>query len=591
MSQATINLYASTWFKEGDSENHSSDQWLYTEWKPDNYQDIPCKGSILQFEIPNTYKYKRITKAVVRYYIVDRFEGSTTGRYDRPGMKVAPYVCSNTALSQVTGSNLDTLGQKGELIVTEAMSMYNTTYYPRWADADVTSFFSSNLYNSAYFSVILMGMPYLANQVQPQYYAGLIGGIGSGYAAQLILDYEDVTQLPPTPSYPSGISINENTDILFAWAWNSSTAAVQASVQLEYKLKSAENYTVVSLTQSAHTYNLAGGLPQGTYQWRIKGTNDAGETSGYSDVAEFNVVGKPTAPIINEVPNRTLTEITWNTTDQNAYDITITDANGKVLIDESVASAESSYKPNIFLKGSYTVGIRTRNSTGLVSDWSYKAFSVTAAGPAKPTIRLLQNDAQVRITTTVTSGITYVVVRKEDIDGAAETILGFVGADGLTDATFGFGIPYRYVVRAYSTGGYTDSDPERICYPKTAVVLETDADEIVTDKSEDKFLPFSEGVTAGNVAVYNCVGRDLPIAEHDKSEAREFRSRLYVREDQKERLVKMAKENRIFYRDYSGRAFSVVIQPPINFTRFMNDGYMADMIFIRIAEPEVIVNV
>ena len=84
------------------------------------------------------------------------------------------------------------------------------------------------------------------------------------------------------------------------------------------------------------------GLPQGTYQWRIKGTNDAGETSAYSEVAEFNVVGKPTAPIINEVPNRTLTQITWNTTDQNAYDITITDANGKVLIDESVASAESS---------------------------------------------------------------------------------------------------------------------------------------------------------------------------------------------------------------------------------------------------------
>ena len=183
------------------------------------------------------------------------------------------------------------------------------------------------------------------------------------------------------------------------------------------------------------------------------------------------------------------------------------------------------------------------------------------------------------------------VVRREDIDGAPETILGYVGAEGLTDTTFGFGIPYRYVVRAYSTGGYTDSDPERICYPKTAIVLETNTDEIVIDKSEDKFLPYSEDVTAGNVAVYNCVGRDLPIAEHDKSEAREFRSRLYIREDQKERLVKMAKENRIFYRDYSGRAFSVVIQPPINFTRHFNDGYMADMIFIRIAEPEVIVNV
>lgn len=590
MSQATINLYASTWFKEGDSVNHSSDQWLYTEWKMDNYPNEFCRGTILQFEIPNTYKYKRITRAVVRYYIVDRFEGSTAGRYDRPGMRVAPYVCSNTALSQVTGANLDSLGQKGDLIVTEPYGAYNTTYYPRWVDADVTSFFSSNLYNGAYFSVILMGMPYLANTSQPQYYAGLIGGIGSGYAAQLILDYEDVTQLPPTPSYPSGISINENTDILFAWAWNSSTSAVQASVQLEYKLKSAENYTVVSLTQSAHTYNLAGGLPQGTYQWRIKGTNDAGETSGYSDVAEFNVVGKPTAPIINEVPNRTLTEITWNTTDQNAFDITLTDSSGKVLIDESVASSESLYKPNVFLKGSYTVGIRTRNSTGLMSDWSYKAFSITAAGPTKPNMTLFQDDTQVRILVDIAGGATYAVVRTEDRAGADEVILGYVSSEPFIDKTFGFGIPYKYVIRAYSTGGYTDSDPARICYHKSAVVLETDDDEIVIDRSEEKFLPYSEDII-GEMAVFNCIGRVLPVVEHGEYESREFRSRLYIDDDKKERLAAMSRKNRIFYRDYSGRAFSVAIQPPVNCTRYMDSGYIADIQFVRIAEQEVVVNV
>ena len=583
MSQTTISLSASTWILEDNSGTHSSDAWLRTGKYTNDYQNYIA---VLQFTIPNTYRYKRITKATLRFY-------ATTGPDSMGdtwlGVDVAPYNAGQV-LASLSGANVSSNGILGERVTVENHSQYGGSY-PAWKSVDVTNLYASNLNSNTYFTVFVNSTPGRAMMTPYFDGYGLIGGLGSGYEAQLILDYEDITQLPPTPSYPSGLSVNENTDILFAWAWNSSTSAVQASVQLEYKLKSAGSYTAVSLTQTSHTYNLAGGLPQGTYQWRIKGTNDAGETSAYSEVAEFNVVGKPTAPIINEVPNRTLTEITWNTTDQNAYDITITDANGKVLIDESVASAESSYKPNIFLKGSYTVGIRTRNSTGLVSDWSYKAFSITAAGPAKPTIRLLQDDAQVRITTTIASGTTYVVVRREDIDGAPETILGYVGAEGLTDTTFGFGIPYRYVVRAYSTGGYTDSDPERICYPKTAIVLETNTDEIVIDKSEDKFLPFSEDVTAGNVAVYNCVGRDLPIAEHDKSEAREFRSRLYIREDQKERLVKMAKENRIFYRDYSGRAFSVVIQPPINFTRHFNDGYMADMIFVRIAEPEVIVNV
>ena len=84
------------------------------------------------------------------------------------------------------------------------------------------------------------------------------------------------------------------------------------------------------------------------------------------------------------------------------------------------------------------------------------------------------------------------MIRKEDVPDAEEKILGAITAgERFTDVTFGFGIPYRYVIRAYSTGGYTDSDPERICYQKTAVVLDTDDAELIIDRSEDKYLPYT----------------------------------------------------------------------------------------------------
>ena len=255
-----------------------------------------------------------------------------------------------------------------------------------------------------------------------------------------------------------------------------------------------------------------------------------------------------------------------------------------------MASSESLYKPNVFLKGSYTVGIRTRNSTGLMSDWSYKAFNITAAGPSKPNMTLFQDDTQVRVVVDIAGDATYAVIRTEDRAGADEVILGYVSSGPFIDRTFGFGIPCKYVVRAYSTGGYTDSDPARICYHKSAVVLETDDDEIVIDRSEEKFLPYSEDII-GEMAVFKCVGRVLPVVEHGEYESREFRSRLYIDDDKKERLAAMSRKNRIFYRDYSGRAFSVAIQPPVNFTRYMDSGYIADIQFVRIAEQEVVVNV
>ena len=116
-------------------------------------------------------------------------------------------------------------------------------------------------------------------------------------------------------------------------------------------------------------------------------------------------------------------------------------------------------------------------------------------------------------------------------------------------------------------------------------------DELEIDKSEEIYLPYTEDIT-GEMAVYNCIGRELPVVEHGAFESRAFKTRLYIEdEDQKERLVAMSRKDRIYYRDYSGRAFPVAIQPPITFARWMSEGYMAEMTFIRIADTEVVVNV
>ena len=583
MASTTLTISKGTWVAPSNTSTHSSESMLRSTWNFSSSSYV--QTAVLQFTISSSLRYKRFTKAVLKFYST---AGASSGAAYGTGVQLIPFVTGDT-LDTLVYSNMASLGEKGEAVTVEPLYTGGGSSFPRWREFDITSIFTNNIYSNTYFTVLVNAWPGVASSPSDNHYTG-IGGVGSGYEATLTLTYEDQTQPAPTPTYPANTYVNENTDILFAWAWNSATAAVQSAVQLEYKLKTAGSYTVVNLTQTTHTYLLSGGLSQGTYQWRIKGTNDASETSGYSEVVEFNVIGKPAVPVINAVPNRTLTEITWNTTDQNAFDISLTDENGKVLINDSVASSASSYKPNIFLKGTYTVGVRTRNSTGLTSDWSYKTFSITAAGPTKPIMRLSQNDVRATISLTRDGSTNYAVIRKVDEADAEEKIIGLIESDSFVDNTFGFDTTYRYVVRAYGTGGYTDSDPERIHYSKVAVVLETDDDELIIDRSEEVFLPYSEDIAA-EMAVFNCVGRELPIVEHGEYQSRAFKSRLYIREDQKERLVAMAKKNSIFYRDYSGRAFPVAINPPMNFTRYMGDGYMVDIEFVRTAETEVIVNV
>lgn len=573
METSTLTLSNGTWIEPSNQTPHSTETLLRTAWYTTTYT------AVVQFTIPQSLRYKRFTNATLSFYTtaVNNLYGT--------GVRLSVYKTGDT-LDSLIWSNVGVLGERGEIIDAEPFDIDPSKTFPRWRNLDITGIFASNIVDGTYFTVMINAFP--GNSYD---YAGIGNYNLSGYETKLILTYEDVPQLPPSPSYPVGTYVTENTDLLFAWNWEATTGATQAAVQLEYKLKTAESWTVVSLTQTNHTYLLTGGLSvQGVYQWRIKGTNDAGEVSDYSSIAEFNVVGQPAAPVIDNVPNKALTTITWATTDQNAFDIQIIDSNNKTVINDSVASSVASYKPNIFLKGSYTAKVRVRNSTGLVSNWGTKAFTINAAGPTKPTIRLFQDDTQITIETDTSASTNYAVIRQEGEDGAEE-ILGTMTAGKFTDSTFGFDRQYKYIVRAWATGGYTDSDPERVCYPKISIVLQTEDDELEIDKSEEIYLPYTEDIT-GEMAVYNCIGRELPVVEHGAFESRAFKTRLYIEdEDQKERLVAMSRKDRIFYRDYSGRAFPVAIQPPITFARWMSEGYMAEMTFIRIADTEVVVNV
>ena len=578
MGGSLLTISKGTWIESHNQQPHTSDNLMRSMW------NTSYETAVAQFVIPQNLRYKRFTNATLIFYTTAPAGSTIPDDWKGTGCRISNYKTGDT-LDQLIWANVEALGERGEIVDVEPLNWGGGDAFPHWRYLDITGMFLNGVVDGTYYTVMINAYPGM-------YYGGYCG-IGNAsltdYETKLSLTYEDVPQLPPAPSYPVGTYVNENTDLLFAWNWEATTGATQAAVQLEYKLKTAETWTVVSLTQTGHTYMLTGGLAQGVYQWRIKGTNDAGEVSDYSSIAEFNVVGQPAAPVIANVPNRALTEITWTTADQNAFDIQITDSGNNVIINDSVASSIASYKPNVFLKGTYTAKVRVRNSTGLVSDWGTKSFTINAAGPTAPTIQLYQNDTHVRIVTTTASSTNYAVVRTNELTGEEE-ILGKMTGGEFTDSTFSFGIPYKYIVRAWASGGYTDSTPARICYGKTAVVLETDDDELIIDKSEETYLPYAEDDT-GETAVYNCIGRELPVVEHGAFESIAFKTRLFITNDEKPRLAAMKKKNRIYYRDYSGRAFPVAIQPPISFERWMDNGYMADIQFIRIADTEVVINV
>lgn len=583
MATQTITCSKSTYIHSTDTSAHGNVSRPYTAfWYKDPAQ-AEVMSSVFQFQIPSSMKYKRINSVKLNFY---QYKVENLPNLAGDGLGIRPFNAGDV-INSLTYGNASSQGILGEWIEFEKLWQYqDASYLPRWKSVDITNIYINNVYNNQYFTIFVCSGPSLS------YYnltPSRLGGAGDTYPPYIVIDYTDVEQLPPTPAYPSNVYINENTDILFSWTFNSSTQAKQSAAVLEYKLASAAAYTVVNLTQEGYSYKLTGGLPQGAYEWRVKVTNDAGEISGYSTVAQFNVIGKPAAPVIGTPVNSSRTTIRWNSTDQNAFEIILTAADGTVLANEIVSSAETEYKPNMFLaNGSYTVGIRTKNSSGIFSEFAYKAFTINVSGPAKPAAVIRQDGAKVYLKFDNPLDIGIAVMRQEK-GKTAECIALFEGIETeYVDSTLRSGIEYSYFVRAFNSG-YTDSDREYVFVTLNGMQLTSDELEVNLTISEERFQAYTETLTR-ETAMLNFSGREYPLVERGEFTEQKISRMYFANDKEREILSEMLKRPKAFYRDSKGNAFPCALVG-VSFKQYKDSGYNASIELIRISAEEVDINV
>lgn len=398
----------------------------------------------------------------------------------------------------------------------------------------------------------------------------------------LLVEYDDASVLAPTPLYPCKTNIKEADSMTFRWQYNSTTMAQQESATIQYKNKTSVGWTTVTSNGSQTNYLLNVHLPQGTYEWRVKTTNEINEESDYSDTQEFNVIGKPASPIINTPVNKCLTTITWNASDQEAVEILIYKDN-ELIIHNTIATSESLYKPQMFLKGTYRVKLRIKNKSDYWSDYTETEIQIDAAGPQKGELSTIVSNNKV-ILKGNTNALNAAIIRKEN---GKEDILSLTNE--YTDDTLASGVEYKYYVRAWDGGGYTDSEPKSITINFDGSIIKTNNFELNLRTSEDKFLAHDESISR-DLSVNNFVGREYPVIERGEFTTRTISKRFHVTREQKLILDEMSKEPAVFYRDSRRNAFKAVITY-LQYTEYMNEDYIAEITFLKTAPDEVIINV
>lgn len=185
------------------------------------------------------------------------------------------------------------------------------------------------------------------------------------------------TDVTPTakPVSPSGIVIDATIVNRFSWQHIISTGTPQSKADLQWSADGTTWNTLSTVTGKNQYYDVpANKFTSGTKYWRVRTYNTDGTPSEWSDKAEFIAINAPSAPSIVIQSTGPRPRITWQTSEQEAYQLTL--SSGYAY--GTIYGTEKAWRSPVYLAdGSYTVRVRVQNKYGMWSEWSAAALPVS----------------------------------------------------------------------------------------------------------------------------------------------------------------------------------------------------------------------
>ena len=189
------------------------------------------------------------------------------------------------------------------------------------------------------------------------------------------------TAAPQSPVYTV---IDGSKDVLFQWQHSISTGTAQSKADLQKSTDGSTWTTLATVTGAARQWTCpAGTLTSSIKYWRVRTYNADGVAGEWSDAAQIVVIAAPTAPSIQIKSTGPRPSISWQTSEQEAYQVEL---DGKLSGGTHYGTDKTWTSPAYLADGSHTVRVRVQNQYGMWSDWGAAALPVTNTPGASITL-------------------------------------------------------------------------------------------------------------------------------------------------------------------------------------------------------------
>lgn len=186
------------------------------------------------------------------------------------------------------------------------------------------------------------------------------------------------------PLSPVDTVIDGSKDVLFQWQHTISTGTAQSKADLQKSADGSTWQTLATVTGAARQWTCpAGTLTSSIKYWRVRTYNADGIAGAWSDAAQIVVIAAPTAPSIQIKSTGPRPSISWQTSEQEAYQVEL---DGKLSGGTHYGTDKTWISPAYLADGSHTVRVRVQNQYGMWSDWGAAALPVTNTPGASITL-------------------------------------------------------------------------------------------------------------------------------------------------------------------------------------------------------------